>query len=279
MASLDAILCSEPHAAPLTYEPARQDVLVPERDAAPDEKMTLGKPPFSLSGSRRKSGWGKRFKEREQGRLAIIFPRRKMGEASRGSDAVWLSVEVLNSLADRSLASAAKLLVSTHPLDMCSGELSLLRMCTAWRKEAGQVKHNSTLAATHFRLFLSSLTWCLCHNLRAAVLLQGISSTALKKACRELGVERWPYCRKRQAEGGAASADGDSASRAETARGSSSPEPSVPSNGAPSPAGPRCSSISNGEEQLPSHLLDLLHRNAVMVLEAAKRLEGGPGRA
>jgi hypothetical protein len=117
------------------------------------------------------------------------------------------------------------------------------------------------------------------HNLRPAVRLQGISSTALKKACRELGVERWPYCRKRQAEGGAASADGDSASRAETARGSSSPEPSVPSNGAPSPAGPRCSSISNGEEQLPSHLLDLLHRNAVMVLEAAKRLEGGPGGA
>jgi hypothetical protein len=167
MASLEAILCSEPHSAPFAYEPARQDVPVPERDAAPD-KILLGKPPFALSGSRRKSGWGKRFKEREQGRLAIIFPRRKMGEASRGSDAVWLSVEVLNSLADRSLASAAKLLVSTHPLDMCSGELSLLRMCTAWRKEAGQVKHNSTLAATHFRfisvqphlVFVPQLTGC-----------------------------------------------------------------------------------------------------------------------
>jgi hypothetical protein len=113
MASLDAILCSEPHVAPLAYEPARQAVPVPaEREAAPDEKTALGKPPFPLSGSRRKSGWGKRFKEREQGRLAIIFPRRKMGETARGSDAVWLSVDVLNSLADRSLASAAKLLVS-----------------------------------------------------------------------------------------------------------------------------------------------------------------------
>ena len=125
MASLDAILCSEPHSAPFAYEPARQDVPVPERDAAPD-KILLGKPPFALSGSRRKSGWGKRFKEREQGRLAIIFPRRKMGEASRGSDAVWLSVEVLNSLADRSLASAAKLLVR-NTLSTCGVESRLCR--------------------------------------------------------------------------------------------------------------------------------------------------------
>lgn len=78
------------------------------------DEPALGKPPAALNGARRKSGWGKRFKEREQGRLAIIFPRRKMGEAARGSDAVWLSVDVLNSLADRSLASAAKLLVSSR---------------------------------------------------------------------------------------------------------------------------------------------------------------------
>ena len=198
MASLDAILCSEPHAATFAYEPARQDVPVPdERDAAPDDKMAL-KPPVPFSGSRRKSGWGERCKEREQGRIAIIFPRRKMGEAVRGSDAVRLSVDVLNSLADRSLASAAKRL--------------------------------------------------------------GISSSALKKACRELGVGRWPYCRKRQRDGGAAAAsDRDAASRADTARGSTSPEPSVHSNGAPI-----------------IQLLDLPNRNVVTVLEAAKQLEGIP---
>ena len=108
--------------------------------------------------------------------------------------------------------------------------------------------------------------------------MQGISATALKKACRELGVERWPYCRKRQTEGraaAAAAADADNASRADTARGSLSPEPSVPSNGAPSPAGPSGSGSVSGEESLPSDLLALLHRNAVMVLEAAKQLEGG----
>jgi hypothetical protein len=159
VASLDAILCSEPHAAPFkfAYEPAGHVPVPDERDTAPDDKIAL-KPPVPVSGSHRRSGWGKRCKKREQGRLAIIFPRRKMGEAARGSDAVWLSVDVLNSLADRSLASAAKLL--------------------------------------------------------------GISSTALKKACRELGVGRWPYCRKRQDDGGTAAEAGDAASRADTARGS-----------------------------------------------------------
>jgi len=78
------------------------------------KNVALGQPPFPLGGVRRKSGWGKRFKEREQGRLAIIFPRRKNGEETRGSDAVWLSVDVLNSLSDRSLASAAKILVSFY---------------------------------------------------------------------------------------------------------------------------------------------------------------------
>ena len=48
---------------------------------------------------------------REQGRLVIIFPRKKMGEVSRGTDAVWLSVEVLNTLFDFSLPQAAKHLV------------------------------------------------------------------------------------------------------------------------------------------------------------------------
>ena len=87
------------------------------RSKAHDEQkkeMNPGKSPFPTEGGRRKSGWGKRFKEREQGRLAVIFPRRKLGEAARGSDAVWLSVEVLNSLADRSLASAAKILVRCY---------------------------------------------------------------------------------------------------------------------------------------------------------------------
>jgi len=113
MASLLDILCSEPHASPVVYEQARQENPAgPDSDESSAElKNTLGKPPFPLGSTRRKSGWGKRFKEREQGRLAIIFPRRKLGEAARGSDAVWLSVDVLNSLSDRSLASAAKLLV------------------------------------------------------------------------------------------------------------------------------------------------------------------------
>jgi len=145
------------------------------------KSVALGQPPFPLGGVRRKSGWGKRFKEREQGRLAIIFPRRKNGEETRGSDAVWLSVDVLNSLSDRSLASAAKIL--------------------------------------------------------------GISATALKKACRELGVERWPYHRNRKA----GSVSAEEKSRANTV----SP---------PSPAE-------------PMDFMDLLHRNAVMVLEAAKKLD------
>jgi hypothetical protein len=113
MGSLIDILCSEQHAEePVARQAPAGDSALGASAKAADDKGGLGKPPFPLSGARRKSGWGKRFKEREQGRLAIIFPRRKMGEAARGSDAVWLSVEVLNSLADRSLASAAKLLVS-----------------------------------------------------------------------------------------------------------------------------------------------------------------------
>ena len=98
--------------------------------------------------------------------------------------------------------------------------------------------------------------------------LQGISATALKKACRELGVERWPYCRKRQAAD-APSASGDDESRADTATGTSSPVPSVSSHGAVSPSNPD----GNKEMPLPADLMDLLHRNAVMVLEAAKKLE------
>lgn len=126
MASLNDILCSEQQtydnsatAAPAavdsdTIANSSVNPAVDSDSSSTTEtrQNNLGKPPFSLGGGRRKSGWGKRFKEREQGRLAIIFPRRKLGEAARGSDAVWLSVDVLNSLADRSLASAAKLLVS-----------------------------------------------------------------------------------------------------------------------------------------------------------------------
>ena len=73
--------------------------------------------------------------------------------------------------------------------------------------------------------------------------LQGISATALKKACRELGVERWPYHRNRKA----GSVSAEEKSRANTV----SP---------PSPAE-------------PMDFMDLLHRNAVMVLEAAKKLD------
>jgi hypothetical protein len=118
MASIIDLLCDDQHALPvaLTEQPAAADTLAKHAEQA---KCGLGRPPLQLNGTRRKSGWGKRFKEREQGRLAIIFPRRKMGEAMRGSDAVWLSVDVLNSLSDRSLASAAKLLVrlGPHPTD------------------------------------------------------------------------------------------------------------------------------------------------------------------
>jgi len=209
MSSLVDILCSEQHVSPAVSEPpAPPPATADSESAASDEtskSSALGQPPFPLGATRRKSGWGKRFKEREQGRLAIIFPRRKMGEAARGSDAVWLSVDVLNSLSDRSLASAAKLL--------------------------------------------------------------GISATALKKACRELGVERWPYCRKRQAD--AAGGSTDEESRADTAR-SYSPVPSVSSTGATSPSdmGNKC------EMAAPTDLMDLLHRNAIMVLEAAKKLDG-----
>ena len=100
--------------------------------------------------------------------------------------------------------------------------------------------------------------------------LQGISATALKKACRELGVERWPYCRKRQASDAPSASGDDDESRADTATGTSWPVPSVSSYGAVSPANPN----SQGEMPLPADLMDLLHRNAVMVLEAAKKLEG-----
>ena len=113
MASIVDILCSEQH-EPVAREPQAPRAAVCEQGGRAMDEPALGKPPAALNGARRKSGWGKRFKEREQGRLAIIFPRRKMGEAARGSDAVWLSVDVLNSLADRSLASAAKLLVSSR---------------------------------------------------------------------------------------------------------------------------------------------------------------------
>ena len=44
------------------------------------------------------------------------------------------------------------------------------------------------------------------------------------------------------------------------------------SNGGVSPAGIG----AKGEMCPPSDLMDLLHRNAVMVLEAAKQLESGP---
>jgi len=119
MASLVDILCAE-HSEPHAYyveDRAQNQKSDSIRSKAHDEQMkemNPGKSPFPTEGGRRKSGWGKRFKEREQGRLAVIFPRRKLGEAARGSDAVWLSVEVLNSLADRSLASAAKILVRCY---------------------------------------------------------------------------------------------------------------------------------------------------------------------
>ena len=105
------------------------------------------------------------------------------------------------------------------------------------------------------------------YNAQAAN-VQGISATALKKACRELGVERWPYCRKRQPQDASAS---DQESRADTARGSSSPGSVLSSNGTLSPADP------SGKSEMcpPADLMELLHRNAVMVLQAAQKLEGG----
>jgi hypothetical protein len=104
--------------------------------------------------------------------------------------------------------------------------------------------------------------------------VQGISATALKKACRELGVERWPYCRKRQAEAEAGcAATGDDESRADTATGANSPVSSVSSSshGSFSPA--HTGADSRGELAPPADLLDLLHRNAVLMLEAAKQPE------
>ena len=110
-----------------------------------------------------------------------------------------------------------------------------------------------------------------------AVYVQGISATALKKACRELGVERWPYCRKRQAEAEAGCAAGDDESRADTATGANSPVSSVSSSshGSFSPA--RTSVGSRGDMAPPADLLDLLHRNAVLMLEAAKQPEAPQG--
>ena len=60
---------------------------------------------------RRASTINRRLMEKEKGKLSVIFPRRKMGEASRKTDAVWLSMELVHSLSDRSLQEAAKHLV------------------------------------------------------------------------------------------------------------------------------------------------------------------------
>jgi len=101
MSSLVDILCSEhvcPQAAMQTPATAVGSDSTSQTESG--KNVAPGQPPFPLGGVRRKSGWGKRFKEREQGRLAIIFPRRKNGEETRGSDAVWLSVDVLNSVSD-----------------------------------------------------------------------------------------------------------------------------------------------------------------------------------
>jgi hypothetical protein len=93
--------------------------------------------------------------------------------------------------------------------------------------------------------------------------LQGISATALKKACRELGVERWPYCRKRETDGRSA----DEESRADTSRcGSNSPVSNLSISTSPDLS-------VNVEKSFPADLMEMLHRNAVLVLEAAKKLE------
>lgn len=47
----------------------------------------------------------------QQGRLVMIFPRKKMGEAARGSSSVWLSMDILQTLFDLSLPQAAKHMV------------------------------------------------------------------------------------------------------------------------------------------------------------------------
>jgi len=91
---------------------------------------------------------------KERGELALIFPRRKMGQNQREerSGPVWLTTEMVLSLAVGPLTQAAQYL--------------------------------------------------------------GISATALKKACRQLGIERWPYHRTGRPEGcsmeRSASASGDS---------------------------------------------------------------------
>jgi len=95
------ILCSEhvcPQAAMQTPATAVDSDSTSQTESG--KSVALGQPPFPLGGVRRKSGWGQRFKEREPGRLTIIFPRRKNGEETRGSDAVRLSVDVLNSVSD-----------------------------------------------------------------------------------------------------------------------------------------------------------------------------------
>lgn len=96
---------------------------------------------------------------------------------------------------------------------------------------------------------------------------QGISATALKKACRELGVERWPR-RKRQADGAGGSSDDKRRSYASTS--GNSPVPSVASNSAASPS----DEDGKGEMAPPADLMDMLHRNAILVLQAAKKLDG-----
>eukprot|EP00960_Hanusia_phi_P038919 753656-Hanusia_phi.AAC.20 len=145
---------------------------------------------------RRTSNINKRLMEKEKGKLSVIFPRRKMGEASRKTDAVWLSMELVHSLSDRSLQEAAKHL--------------------------------------------------------------GISATALKKACRVLGIERWPYCRKRIQ-------DGDCSS----------------SKDAQSPDNSNFNLNDNtntqatqfSETQCFGSCDETFHKNAAIVLEAARKLQ------
>ena len=79
-------------------------------------------------------------------------------------------------------------------------------------------------------------------------LSQGISATALKKACRELGVERWPR-RKRQSGEGSSCTD-DQAHSSGAARLS-----------------------DDGDTGETPDLMEVLHRNAIMVLQAAKKLD------
>jgi len=85
-------------------------------------------------------------KVREQGRLVIIFPRKKMGEVSRGTDAVWLSVEVLNTLFDFSLPQAAKHLVIS-PVVQRTHRILILQY-VLWPVFIGQI-HNCSWSHVH----------------------------------------------------------------------------------------------------------------------------------